>query len=163
MRKRVFGKKFSRNRASRNALFRSLYRAIILEKTIVTTKVKAKAIQRDLDKLIKMVAEGSVASRRRALSVLGNDRVSTDVLFRDFVELSKKRTSGYTRTINLMPRLGDKAQMVRLEWTDKVIEVVEEPKKKVKKVTEKVVEKKEEVKEKKTVVKAKKVKKEVKK
>jgi hypothetical protein len=39
------------------------------------------------------------------------------------------RTSGMTRIILLPSRLGDNAQMARLEWTDKVDMVVKEDKK----------------------------------
>jgi large subunit ribosomal protein L17 len=120
MKKRVFGRKFSRDRGSRKALFRSLIRAMVLNQKIVTTHAKAKAIQGDLDGLLRDVNENSIAAKRRVLASLGNDRVTTEILFRNFLPVSQTRQSGYTRIISLPPRKGDLAKMARLEWVDTI-------------------------------------------
>lgn len=49
MNKKVFGRKLSRSRPAREALFAQLTRALILNGKIVTTKAKAKAIQGDVE------------------------------------------------------------------------------------------------------------------
>lgn len=116
MRKKVFGKKLNRNRKSRASLFRSLAKSMILHGNIKTTRAKAKAVQRELDRLMRLVADGSVAKRRLALSSLGNDRKATDILFEKYVVLAKSRKSGFT-TLSILPnRRGDDAEMMQVSW-----------------------------------------------
>src|SRR3972149_5461970 len=95
MRKKVFGRHLSRGRKSRVALFRSLIRALVLNGKIVTTKAKAKAIVPLAEKLVVLGKEGSVASRRRILAALGNDREITDILFSKVALAFTKRTGGF--------------------------------------------------------------------
>jgi large subunit ribosomal protein L17 len=116
MLKRVFGTKFSRNSGSRRAMFRSLIAAVILNGKIETTKIKAKAIQGDIDKLMTLVAKDNLAARRLVLAKLGNDSKSTDKLFGELKELTTKRNSGFTRITVLPNRKGDNAPMARLEF-----------------------------------------------
>lgn len=130
--KKVFGRKLSRGRTAREALFASLTRAIILSGKIVTTKAKAKAVQRDVEKAVTLAKKGTLAARRQVFGILDNAKDATEKLFRD-VAPSFKRTSGYTRIINLGPRKGDNAPAVRMEWTESIEEHKMEPKKKVKK------------------------------
>ncbi len=145
MRKKVFGRNFSRGTRSRRALFRSLLKALIVNGKIVTTKAKAKAMQKDLEKLVVLSKDGSLASRRNALSMLANKRELTEKLFNKIGPVFDKRKSGFTRSINLGRRLGDGAEMVRIEWTEEVPEKdeskkdeAEKPKKTLKKATKKV-------------------------
>jgi large subunit ribosomal protein L17 len=118
MRKKVFGRKLSRNRNSRKALFRSLVRALVLEGKIKTTVPKAKAIRPEIDKIMSLVRDGSLAARRRALSKLGNDRVVVATLFEKYANLTKDRSSGFTRIIALPERKGDNAPMAYIEWVE---------------------------------------------
>lgn len=115
--KKVFGKKLSRERASREALFASLIRAMISSGKIVTTKAKAKAVQRDLEKMVTLSKKATIQARRQALAFLDNASDVTDKLFREVADLFKSKSSGFTRIINLKPRKGDNAKMVRIEWT----------------------------------------------
>lgn len=156
MKKKVFGKKLSRDRGSREALFRSVIRALILSGTIRTTKAKAKSVVRDLEKIVTLGKKGTVDARRRVYAILGNDRKATDLLFTKVVPAFSTKTSGFVRIINLPERLGDRAQMSILTWSEKI--VMEE--KKIKKAEEK---SKKETKTKEKEIKGKKDKKEVKK
>lgn len=122
MNKKVFGRKLSRNTQSRKALFRSLISAIIQYGEITTTKAKAKAVVRDIDKLMTLVSKNTVASRRSVLAKLANDKKTTDKLFFDYIEFTKKRKSGFTRIISLPARKGDAAEMAKIEWVDKLTE-----------------------------------------
>src|SRR5260221_4996967 len=112
MYKKVYGTKLSRNTNTRRALFRSLIGAIVANGKIETTKAKAKAIQADIDKLMKYVAKNDLASRRLVLAKLGNDKVTTQKLFGELRNLTEKRSSGFTRIINLPNRKGDNAAIV---------------------------------------------------
>lgn len=134
MRKRVFGRKFSRGRGARNALFRSLIRSLIAQGRITTTKAKAKAIQGDVDRLITTAKQGTLAARRQTVAKLGNDKVTANKLFTEVVPSVTGRVSGYTRIVQLPVRRGDAAEMVTLEFVDKI--------EKVEKKTEKAKEKK---------------------
>lgn len=133
MRKRVFGKKLGRNRNARKALFRSLTRALVVDGSIVTTEAKAKVMRREIDKIMTLVKDGSLLARRRVLAKLGNDRMTTDELFRTYEILTKTRSSGFTKRILLLPRKGDNAEMARLEWVERPVKS-EEKKAKGKKV-----------------------------
>jgi large subunit ribosomal protein L17 len=114
MRKKVFGKKLSRDTDSRKALFRALLRSLIRDEKIVTTKAKAISIRGDLDKLMKLVAKNDQAARRLLLSRLGNDKKTLEKILR-LKPLTEKRNSGFTRITNLKIRKGDGASMVRME------------------------------------------------
>lgn len=116
MRKKVFGRKLSRNRRSRTALFRSLVRAMILEGKVKTTKAKARAVVGDLDRMIGLVADGSVSARRSALAILANDKEATEVLFKKYLALAKDRKSGFTNLVQVPPRRGDAAEMMQISW-----------------------------------------------
>lgn len=145
MNKKVFGRKLSRSRSAREALFSALIRSMIKSGKIVTTFAKAKAIQGDLEKMVTLAKKADISSRRRALSYLDNAREVTDLLFQSVGPAFKSRTSGFTRIIPLPPRKGDNSKMSRVEWTEKVEIKAKEPKVKVKKekiVKEKKVEKK---------------------
>ncbi len=118
---RVKGYKLSRNTNTRKALFRSLIRSLVLSGKIETTKIKAKAIQSDVDKLFKLVAKDDLSARRLALARLGNDTLTVDKLFK-MKSVTAKRKSGFTRIINLPNRKGDNAAIVRMEFVDSIEE-----------------------------------------
>jgi|WetSurSiteA1Bulk_404760.scaffolds.fasta_scaffold15053_2 large subunit ribosomal protein L17 len=163
MRKMVFGRKLSRGKKSREALIRSLIKALIGVGKIETTKAKAKAIQGQVDKLVTMAKKNTLSSRRRVLAYLANDRKATDNLVSNIAPVFKDRKGGYTRIILLGKRLGDAAEMARLEWVEQG-QVITSKKEEVKEVKETKETKKAEPKTKaKTTKKAKTVKKTVKK
>jgi large subunit ribosomal protein L17 len=140
MNKKVFGRKLSRSRPAREALFASLTRALILNGKILTTRAKAKAVQGSVDKMVTMAKTGSLSARRKVMSNLDNARDATEILFRKVVKAFPAKNSGFTRIISLPRRVGDNAQIVRMEWTGKVeYEVKKKPevKEKGKKVEEK--------------------------
>lgn len=117
MRKKVFGRKFSRGRGGRQALFKSLVRSLVLNDKIVTTKARAKAIQGEVDKLITLTKKQTLSSKRMVLGKLGNDVKTYSKLIQ---KASSERKSGFTSYVALAPRKGDLASMVKLEFVDKV-------------------------------------------
>lgn len=132
MNKRVFGRKLSRSRPAREALFAQLTRALILNGKIVTTRAKAKAIQGDVEKYVGLAKKGDLNSRRIVLSSLDNAKSVVDTLFRKVAPIFSGKKSGYTRIVLLPSRKGDNAKMVKIEWTEKIVE--EKEKKAVAKV-----------------------------
>jgi large subunit ribosomal protein L17 len=120
MRHRKKGKKLGRNTKQRQALFKSLIRALILKEEIKTTQAKAKAVKGLIDKLITRAKTSSLASRRQVLAFLG-DKKAVHKLFDVIVARSKARTSGFTRFVRLGRRRGDNTMMVKLEFVDKPV------------------------------------------
>lgn len=120
MNKRVFGKKLSRERSSRELLFVSLVESLVLNGKINTTKAKAKAIIGLVDRLVVLSKKGTLASKRQVLKRLkGNKEVST-LLWTNVSTTFANRPSGFTRIVPLTQRKGDMAEMVRLEWVETI-------------------------------------------
>ena len=134
MQKRVKGKKLSRSRTARDALYRSLTRELVKHGKIITTTAKAKGVQVYIEKLTATAKKGGLSERRRVLAKLANDKVTTDALFK--LESGFKRESGFTRIIALPKRRGDAADISRLEWID-TAEIEEKLKKDSKKKSSK--------------------------
>lgn len=114
MKHRVSGKKLSRTTGQRKALFRSLLAALFLHGGIRTTKAKAKAVAPQAEKLISLAKKETLSARRQAAKVLPKRKL-VNCLFDEIAPKFQDRRSGFTRIINLGTRLGDGAQMVRLE------------------------------------------------
>ena len=120
MKKRVYGRKFSRGQGARKALFRSLLRALVAEGSIVTTKAKAKTVQKKAEKILNLAKDKNIAKRRQVYAILGNDRMTTDKLFEKIAPQFVDRVGGYTRIIHLPRRRGDLAEIARLEWAKEI-------------------------------------------
>ena len=129
MKKRVFGRYFSRGGGARKALFRSLISALVINGKIQTTKARAKAIQPEIDKLIATARKDSVAARRILSSFFAGDRKIVFEITDSITPALKKNLGGTTRTIPLPPRKGDAAEMVRLEWACEIVKPESETKK----------------------------------
>ncbi len=129
MRHKELRHRLSRRTSHRKATLRHLVRGLILNKSIRTTRSKAKAASRLIDRLIALGKKGDLASRRLAYSVLC-DRGLVKTLFDEVAPLFKNRNSGFTRILLINSRHGDNAQMAILEF-------VERPKPPVKKRKEK--------------------------
>jgi len=128
MKKRVYGRKLSRERDTRRALFRALIKALVKYGKIVTTKAKAKAIQGDIDKLVNLAKDGSIQTQRRLFASLGNDKETAKAFTEKIAPSFTERKGGYTRIINLPRRKGDAAEIVRIEWVKPMLEKEEKTK-----------------------------------
>ncbi len=122
--------KFGRQRSHYKATLKSLVSALVISKSITTTKTKAKETSRLADKLITLGKEKTVTNQRRAYAILG-DRKLVAILFNDIAPLFKNRSGGYTRVMLTVKRRGDNAQMAILEFVEKP--KLLEPKKKAEK------------------------------
>ena len=129
MRHRVAGRKLSRTSEHRLALRRNLVSSLFEHETISTTIEKAKEVKPFAEKLITLAKKGTLQSRRRAISLLGNRAIVAQeegdvvnkgtVIAKLFSELGPRyldRPGGYTRIIRLAQRrLGDNGQLVLLQ------------------------------------------------
>jgi len=133
MKKKVFGRKLSRSRPAREALFAQLIRSMILSGKVITTRAKAKAVQGSIEEAVTIGKKGGLSGQRKILASLDNARDALSALTQKVVPSFAGRTSGYTRLISLPRRRGDNAQMMKIEWTEKIEEPKTEKKEKVKK------------------------------
>ena len=129
MRHRVSGRQLSRTSEHRIALRRNLAVSLLDHETISTTIRKAKEVKGFVEKLITLSKKGTLAARRRAISLLGNRdlyaeedgqlvRKGTIVgkLFSDLGPRYLDRAGGYTRIIRISKRrLGDNGELVLLQ------------------------------------------------
>ncbi|MGD1043668.1 MAG: 50S ribosomal protein L17, partial [Sedimentisphaerales bacterium] len=110
MRHRVAGRQLSRTSSHRIALRRNLAVALFEHETISTTIRKAKEVKGFAEKLITLARKGTLASRRRAISILGDRDIIKDeqgqqvrkgtIIGKLFSELGPRyldRKGGYTR------------------------------------------------------------------
>jgi large subunit ribosomal protein L17 len=120
MKHRIKGRKFSRNTAHRKALLRNLSLAILQHEMIKTTLPKAKELRPFVEKLLTISKKDTLANRRLAISILGNNLV-VDKLFKEIGPRVANRNGGYTRIMKFGFRTGDKAPMALFELVDRVI------------------------------------------
>jgi large subunit ribosomal protein L17 len=98
----------------RKALLRALATEVIRHGRITTTKVRAKAVRAEVERMITLAKNGSLASRRQALGYL-YDKQLVHSLFEGVKERYSDRNGGYTRILRTVPRRGDNAEMAIIE------------------------------------------------
>jgi large subunit ribosomal protein L17 len=114
MRHRVKGKQLSRTASHRKALLANLATSLFKHDRIVTTEAKAKELRPYAERLITLARRGDLHARRLAESRL-KDRDVTQRLFKDVAPRFATRPGGYTRIIKLGHRVGDGADIARIE------------------------------------------------
>jgi large subunit ribosomal protein L17 len=98
----------------RKALLRALTTELIRHGRITTTKVRAKAVRAEVEKMITLAKNGSLASRRQALGYI-YDKQLVHSLFEGVQERYGDRNGGYTRVLRTVPRRGDNSEMAIIE------------------------------------------------
>ncbi|MFB6275981.1 MAG: 50S ribosomal protein L17 [Halothece sp.] len=107
-------KKLGRAADQRKALLRSLATELIRHGQIKTTKTRAKAVRSEVEKIITLAKDGSLAARRQALGYL-YDKNLVHALFENVQERYGDRNGGYTRVSRTVRRRGDNAEMAVIE------------------------------------------------
>lgn len=138
MRHRSQGYKLGRKTNHRKAMWRNMAISLLTHGQITTTLPKARSVQPLVEKLITLAKRGDLASRRRAIAILGDPiivRDDTDVdvqrnkygevvggpklikkLFEEIGPTYSERNGGYTRIIKLARhRIGDGADLCVLQ------------------------------------------------
>jgi large subunit ribosomal protein L17 len=142
MRHRVAGRQLGRTSEHRLAMRRNLVASLFEHETVSTTMEKAKEVRPFAEKLITLAKKGTLAARRRAISLLGNRDVveyedgkavkKGTIVGKLFSELGPRyleRPGGYTRIIRLpLRRLGDNGRLVLLQLIGEDEEVKKETK-----------------------------------
>lgn len=100
----------------RRALLRALTTELIRYGRITTTKVRAKAVRSEAERMITLAKDGSLASRREAMGYI-YDKQLVHALFEQAAERYGSRNGGYTRILRTISRRGDNADMAIIELT----------------------------------------------
>ncbi|QKD84388.1 50S ribosomal protein L17 [Thermoleptolyngbya sichuanensis A183] len=100
----------------RRALLRALTTELIRHGRITTTKVRAKAVRSEAERMITLAKDGSLAARREVLGYL-YDKQLVHALFEGAKERYGDRNGGYTRIQRTVSRRGDNAEMAIIELT----------------------------------------------
>lgn len=116
MRHRCRVHKLGKPADQRKALLRSLSTQLIRHGRVTTTKARAKAVQSQVEKMITLAKDGSLASRRQALGYI-YDKQLVHALFDQVSDRYGDRNGGYTRIIRTIRRRGDNAEMAIIELT----------------------------------------------
>jgi large subunit ribosomal protein L17 len=116
MRHRCRVHKLGKPADQRKALLRALSTQLIRHGRITTTKARARAVRSQVDKMITLAKDGSLASRRQAIGYL-YDKQLVHALFEQVSERYGDREGGYTRIIRTIRRRGDNAEMAIIELT----------------------------------------------
>ncbi len=106
-----------RKSGHRKALLSNMACSLILNKRIITTEAKAKALKSYVEPLITKSKEDTTHSRRIVFSYL-KDKNATAELFRTIAPKIANRPGGYTRVLHVGFRQGDAAEMALIELVD---------------------------------------------
>jgi len=106
-----------RQAGHRKALLANMATSLILNKRIVTTVAKAKALKSYVEPLITKSKEDTTHSRRVVFSYL-KDKNAVAELFRTVAPKIAGRPGGYTRVLHVGFRQGDAAEMALIELVD---------------------------------------------
>ena len=99
-------------------MFMNMSNALIKHEQITTTLAKAKELRRFVEKIVTLGKKGDLLSRRKAASVLQDQKMSKKV-FDVLADRYKNRSGGYTRIIKLGNRFGDNAPTAVIEFVDR--------------------------------------------
>jgi large subunit ribosomal protein L17 len=117
MRHKLSGRKLGRPIGHRWSMYRNLVTDLLNHEKITTTVPKAKEARSLAEKMITLGKEGSLASRRRALAFVFDEKV-VDKVFTVYAPRYKTRAGGYTRLLKVGTREGDQAPMALIEMVE---------------------------------------------
>ena len=106
-----------RQSGHRKALLANMASSLILNKRIVTTTAKAKALKMYVEPLITKSKEDTTHSRRIVFSYL-KDKFAVKELFGTIAPKIADRPGGYLRVLHTGFRQGDAADMALVEFVD---------------------------------------------
>ena len=114
MRHRTEGRRLGRNTAHRKATMQSLAVALFTHNAIETGLAKAKELRKFAEPLITLAKTDTTHNRRTAFAKLRDKQVVTK-LFGELGPAFAERPGGYTRILRTRNRVGDNAEMARIE------------------------------------------------
>ena len=117
MRHRKSGRRLGRSTSHRKATMKSLAVALFRYNAIETGVAKAKELRRFAEPLITLAKQDTVHNRRRAFAALRDKAVVTK-LFTEIGPAFSERPGGYTRIMRTRNRVGDNAELARIELVE---------------------------------------------
>lgn len=114
MRHRNSINKLSKPADQRRALLRALTTELLRHGRITTTKVRAKVVRSEAEKMISLAKDGSLTARRQVLGYV-YDKQLVHALFEQAPNRYANRSGGYTRILHTVRRRGDNAEMAIIE------------------------------------------------
>ena len=118
MKHNIKNKKLNKTSSHRKAMFMNMSNALIKHEQITTTLAKAKELRRFVEKIVTLGKKGDLLSRRKAVSILQDQKMSKKV-FDVLAERYKARAGGYSRIVKLGNRYGDNAPTAVIEFVDR--------------------------------------------
>lgn len=118
MRKRVFGRRLSRNTHQRKALFRNLATSLITFGKIETTESKGKAVIPFIEKVVTLARSQKETNRRVIFSLF--PKGAAHKLMNEITPQLNDRESGFVRMVKTGKRFSDHASMAILEWSSEI-------------------------------------------
>jgi large subunit ribosomal protein L17 len=112
---RIDGRKLSRKKGPRSALYKNLTVSVLRYEKVRTTEAKAKEISGRVERMITLAKRGDLSARRAVVAQFPNEPLVIDKLFDEIAPKYADRTSGYTRIVRIGQRLGDAAEIVQIE------------------------------------------------
>jgi len=113
------GRKLGRERDQRRALIKGLATSLVEYGKIETTLPKAKELVRYIEKTITKAKQGDLAGRRQVVARLSTQAAAFKLVDEIAPQLTG-RTSGHVRVQRTRLRVGDGAQMAKVEFVDEL-------------------------------------------
>jgi large subunit ribosomal protein L17 len=114
MRHRAKGRQLSRTSSHKRALLNNMAASLFVHGGLTTTEAKAKELRPFAEKLITLARRGDLHARRLVERRI-KDRDTLGKLFTEIGPRFAARPGGYTRILKLGHRLGDGADIARIE------------------------------------------------
>jgi large subunit ribosomal protein L17 len=114
MRHRAKGRQLSRTATHKKALLRNMAASLFKHDAIVTTQAKAKELRPYAERLITLARRGDLHARRLVERRI-QDRAVLGRLFKEIGPRFAARPGGYIRILKLGSRVGDGADLARIE------------------------------------------------
>jgi len=115
---------FDRNKDHREHMLRNLVTSLVLYEKVDTTKAKAKELKSFIDRIIARSKKADLTATKNLHKVFFDSNAVKKVL-EVLVPRYQERSSGFTKTYGLKNRLGDNAEMVRIELIDRKVFIEE--------------------------------------
>ncbi len=114
MRHRAKGRQLSRTSGHKRAMLNNMAASLLAHDRVVTTEAKAKELRPFVERLITLARRGDLHARRQVERRI-KDRAVTGKLFKELGPRFAARPGGYTRIVKLRSRVGDGAELARIE------------------------------------------------
>jgi large subunit ribosomal protein L17 len=112
---RIGGRKLSRKKGPRLALYKNLTVSVLRYERVQTTEAKAKEISGRVERMITIAKKGDLAARRAVVAAFPNEPLVVNKLFDEIAPKYADRNSGFTRIVKIGLRRGDAAPIVQIE------------------------------------------------